>query len=102
MPETTIARVRCRRVGIPYQKPFVIAGGPSEIADHVLVVLESPAGVTGVGEGAPMISYSDETPEDCLAAIENRLAGVVRGIDALDLAAIHAAMDAALPGHSFA
>lgn len=97
-----ITRVEAYTVEIPYKKPFVISGGPSVVGDHVLTRVTTDEGIVGYGEGAPMVSYSDETQKDLLFAITDFLAQAVTGMDPFDLEAIHHRMDAVLPGHHFA
>ncbi|HYG59056.1 MAG TPA: enolase C-terminal domain-like protein, partial [Symbiobacteriaceae bacterium] len=89
-------------VDIPYHKPFVINGGPSYVGDHVITRVRTDEGIVGYGEGAPMVSYSDETQKDLLNGVLDYLAPAVAGLDPFDLEAIHHTMEAVLPGHHFA
>ncbi|MEW6227732.1 MAG: enolase C-terminal domain-like protein [Bacillota bacterium] len=97
-----IAAVRAIPVDIPYHKPFVIAGGPSTVATHVIVKITSDDGTVGIGEAAPMTSYSEETQADIIHAVERFLGPAVVGRDPLDLELIHELMERHLPGHHFA
>lgn len=97
-----ITRIEALPVEIPYKKPFVINGGPSYVGDHVLTRVHTDEGIVGYGEGAPMVSYSDETQKDILNGVLDYLAPAVVGMDPFDLEAIHHQMEQVLPGHHFA
>jgi muconate/chloromuconate cycloisomerase len=97
-----ITRIEAFTVDIPYHKPFVINGGPSYVGDHVLTRVHTDEGIVGYGEGAPMVSYSDETQKDILNGVLDYLAPAVVGMDPFDLEAIHHRMEMVLPGHHFA
>lgn len=97
-----ITRIEAFPVDIPYKKPFVINGGPSYVGDHVLTRVHTDEGIIGYGEGAPMVTYSDETQKDILNGVNDYLSQVVLGMDPFDLEAIYQRMDAILPGHHFA
>jgi o-succinylbenzoate synthase len=97
-----ITRIEAFTVNIPYHKPFVINGGPSYVGEHVLTRVYTDEGIVGYGEGAPMLSYSDETQKDLLNGVLDYLAPSVVGMDPFDLEAIHHRMEQVLPGHHFA
>ncbi len=97
-----ITRIEAFTVDIPYVKPFVINGGPSYVGDHVLTRVHTDEGIIGYGEGAPMVSYSDETQKDILNGVLDYLAPAVVGMDPLDMEELHHRMEAVLPGHHFA
>lgn len=97
-----ITRVETIVANIPYVKPFVITGGPNTIGDHVLVLVHTDDGYVGIGEGAPMTAYSEETQKDILYGVRDYLAPALIGADPFDVEAIHHRMNCALPGHHFA
>jgi len=97
-----ITRIEAFTADINYIKPFVINGGPSYVGDHVLTRVHTDEGIIGYGEGAPMVSYSDETQKDILNGVLDYLAPAVVGMDPFDLEAIHHRMEQVLPGHHFA
>lgn len=97
-----ITRIEAFTADINYIKPFVINGGPSFVGDHVLTRVHTDEGIIGYGEGAPMVSYSDETQKDILNGVLDYLAPAVVGMDPFDLEAIHHRMEQVLPGHHFA
>lgn len=97
-----ITKVEAFTADIPYKKPFVINGGPSHVGEHVLTRVHTDEGIIGYGEGAPMVSYSDETQKDILYGVLDYLAPMVVGMDPFDLEEIHHRMDVVLPGHHFA
>jgi len=64
------------------------------------VVVQLFAGDTwGYGEASPLTEFTGETAADVRLAIDEVLSPVVAGRDPFDLAAIHDAMDRAVPGH---
>ncbi len=97
-----IAKIEAFTADIPYKKPFVINGGPSYVGDHVLTRITTDDGIVGYGEGAPMVSYSDETQKDILNGVLDYLAPAVAGMDPFDMEELHHRMEAVLPGHHFA
>lgn len=97
-----ITKIEAIPVEIPYKKPFVINGGASYVGDHVLTRVHTDEGIIGYGEGAPMVSYSDETQKDILNGILDYLAPAVVGMDPFDLEELYRRMEAVLPGHHFA
>jgi len=97
-----ITRIEAFTADIPYKKPFIINGGPSSVGDHVLTRVHTDEGTIGYGEGAPMVSYSDETQKDILNGVLDYLAPCLVGMDPFDLEEIHHRMETVLPGHHFA
>ncbi len=97
-----ITKIEAIPVEIPYKKPFVINGGASHVGDHVLTRVHTDEGIIGYGEGAPMVTYSDETQKDILNGVLDYLAPTVTGMDPFDLEEMYKRMDAVLPGHHFA
>jgi len=59
-------------------------------------------GLFGVGEVNPMTAYSGETVSGIEEAIQRYLAGAVMGHPAVEVAGLHARMDAALRGNALA
>lgn len=55
------------QVKIPFQEPFRISSGEVDMANSIIVRIQSTDGSVGYGEAAPMEGsfYSDETPNRC-------------------------------------
>ncbi len=88
-----IRDARIFRVSLPYRIPFTIAGGTTEVAEHVFVELEAENGSKGYGEAAPMPSYSKETPESVIASLKSGMLNKVRGESLYDIERILEKLD---------
>jgi len=97
-----IKEVNCYPVEIPYIKPWVISGGPTSMAANVLVQIISDDGVVGIGEGAPVPAYGDETQKTILYAVKEVLGPALIGMDPFDAEAIADVLEKRLHGHHFA
>jgi L-Ala-D/L-Glu epimerase len=96
-----IAAVEAVLVEIPFRVPFVVWRGDIPAKQHVIVRIETDAGLTGWGEAAPFLFYAPETASDVLTLVRDVMAGELVGRDPSDVRAIvqHFAM---LDGHEFA
>jgi len=90
------------RASRPYRRPFCIAGGVTYVADHVFVELTAENGLRGYGEAAPMPSYSRETPESVITALEGGMLDQVRGESVFDVERILGKLDAVSTRDPFA
>ncbi|WP_137285893.1 mandelate racemase/muconate lactonizing enzyme family protein [Halorussus salinisoli] len=88
-----IDTVRAIPVSVPFAVDFDVASGGVPAADHVLVEIETDAGVTGLGEASPMPFFTGETQETIVPVIESHLAPKLLGVDPSNLHAVHEAMD---------
>jgi L-alanine-DL-glutamate epimerase-like enolase superfamily enzyme len=84
-------------LNLPLTDPFEIALGTQREAENLLVSVETEAGVTGYGEGAPIPPVTGETRA---AAVETArvAAGVVEGRDVRDYRALVDEVRSAFPG----
>ena len=97
-----IDQVLCYPVEIAYKQPWVISSGPTSVAANVLVQILTDDGLVGIGEGAPVPAYGDETQGTILHAIRDNLAAVLIGRDPFDAEALAHDMEKRLHGHHFA
>ncbi|MBI1389699.1 MAG: mandelate racemase [bacterium] len=99
-----IERIQAYPVRYPTRGRFKFFEGPRGEAlgrAAVLVEITADDGTTGWGESVPMPTWSYETLEASVNAIENYLAPVLTGRDPFDLHGAHAAMNKAIsPGQS--
>ncbi|HXF57296.1 MAG TPA: enolase C-terminal domain-like protein [Actinomycetota bacterium] len=79
------------------------------IGRHAIVRVDTDAGVSGWGEAPAVVTwggahmrYYGETPETVRHVVTAYLLPAVEGLPALELAALHAAMDRAVKGHPYA
>jgi len=96
-----ITAITATRVSIPLAEPFVISLGTIDSADNVVVRVETDAGITGFGEGAPTPFVTGETIDTVEAAVRF-LAPAVLGQNPFAIDAIHRAMDRLLVGNGSA
>jgi len=96
-----VTAITAERVSIPLTEPFVISLGAIESADNVIVRVETDAGLTGLGEGAPTPFVTGETVEMVEAAVAF-LRPAVLGQSPFAIAAIHQGMDRLLVGNGSA
>lgn len=87
MDDLTITSVTVEPLNLGLATPFAISLGTQYEAKNVLVTVETAAGITGVGEAAPIATITGETQETTLAAcrvaaalIEGRRVSDYRGI----------------------
>jgi muconate cycloisomerase len=88
-----VTNVRTIPVSVPFAVDFDVASGGVPAADHVLVTLETDAGVTGLGEASPMPFFTGETQETVVTMVEEYLGPAVEGLDPSNLTDVHRAMD---------
>jgi L-alanine-DL-glutamate epimerase-like enolase superfamily enzyme len=89
-------------VALPLREPYRIATAVQARADYVLVRLRTADGLSGIGEAAPFLGESDETPAGIAAVLRSVLAPAVIGLDPADMEALHARLDRATPANLFA
>ncbi|MFG2007233.1 mandelate racemase/muconate lactonizing enzyme family protein [Spirillospora sp. NPDC048911] len=97
-----ITAIRTRVVRAPYRRPFQISSGISTELISLVAEVETAGGARGVGETSPMTAYTGETLAGVTAAIEDHLTPALVGLDPLDRAGAHLAMDTALRGQHVA
>ena len=96
-----VTAITATRVSIPLTEPFVISLGVIDSADNVVVRVETDAGITGFGEGAPTPFVTGETVDMVQAAVEFLRPAVV-GQNPFAIEAIHRGMDRLLVGNGSA
>jgi L-alanine-DL-glutamate epimerase-like enolase superfamily enzyme len=98
-PPLPIERVEIFDVAMPLVGPgFSNAYVTKKIQKSAVVRLTATDGSVGLGNIDPSAGYSTETVEESLAALRNRLAPAVHGVDASNPHRIGKAMDAAWSG----
>ncbi len=79
----TIARVEAIPVALPLKKPVVMSGERIERSQSLLVRVEAANGLTGWGEASAAPLMSGDVLPGMVAVINDHLAPLVRGQDAL-------------------
>ena len=79
----TIGRIEAIPVALPLSKPVVIAGERIEDAFNLIVRVEAENGLTGWGEAASAPLMSGDVLPGMVAAVNDYLAPLVKGEDAL-------------------
>jgi L-alanine-DL-glutamate epimerase-like enolase superfamily enzyme len=79
-----IVAVRAIPYAIPYKKPLRFASGSIEVADNVLVQVETEDGILGVSEAPPRPYTYGETQESIVAVIRKIFAPGLIGLSLLD------------------
>lgn len=87
-----ISSIELFKVSIPLKQPFVISLGPQYDADNVFVCIHTHEGLTGWGECSPYMSINGESMDTCFI-VGQYIANVLKGKDALDIAACTNAMN---------
>ncbi len=95
-----ITALRTHVVALPRTDTLTTRYGSGDLATTVLVEIETDEGLTGIGQTAVAPRSYGETAEGISANIHAHLAPVLFAAeDPLNLAALHAATEAALPDH---
>ena len=92
----TIARVDAIPIGLPLKKPVVMAGERIERSQSLLVRVEAANGLVGWGEASAAPLMTGDTLPGMVAAVNNHLAPLIRGQNALDRAGLAKRCAAAL------
>lgn len=87
-----IDRIELFKVQIPLVQPFVISLGTQYDANNVFVRIVAEGGLEGWGECSPNLQINGESMDTCYI-VGQYLARVLRGMDALDIAACTRAMN---------
>ncbi|MFF7601932.1 mandelate racemase/muconate lactonizing enzyme family protein [Streptomyces mirabilis] len=88
-----IVRVETIPFSIPYKKPLKFASGEVHTADHVLVLVHTDEGLTGVAEAPPRPYTYGETQESIIAVIDKIFAPQILGLSALEREAVLEKLD---------
>lgn len=100
-----IVRIEARTVWIDLVKPYITADYKgSGLAGKPCVILRmtTDTGLTGLGEADPLPTFTYESPEAVMEMIRHYIGPAVLGMDPGNLTALHAKMEAVVPGWPFA
>lgn len=97
-------------VGLPNRRHHTWASKmTAPIGRHVIVRLDTDAGISGWGEapagitwGGSQMRYYGESPETVKHVIEDHLVPAISGSDPLQMAFLHSLMDKSVKGHPYA
>lgn len=92
-PSMKIVGVRATPYAIPYRKPLLFASGSIEIADNVLIEIETDDGILGVSEASPRPYTYGETRESIVAVVQRIFAPQLVGISLLDREKMRSVME---------
>lgn len=94
-----IKRVDAIPVALPLRKPMLMAGVRIEFAENLIVRIEAESGLVGWGEAASAPTMTGDLQAGMVAAIEQHLAPLLVGQDALQHAALARRCGHALHGN---
>jgi len=97
-----ITGLEIRTISIPFKQPYQTSRRRTVSCDHVIVAMQTDAGIVGYGEGAPIANEFESPMEAVAVTIEKYLAPVVLGLDPRNIANLHVAMDKVLCANGFA
>lgn len=99
MPAVNIKSINIYASKIKLKEPFIISLGTLTHAGNVIVIIETDKEITGTGECSPFMSINGESMETGMV-VGKYLATVLKGKNALDIEACHAAMDKVIYANS--
>ena len=99
MQGTAIQSVEIYKVFIPLKEPFVISLGPIHEVQNVVVIIRTADGCTGYGECSPYMTINGESVDTCFI-VAQYFAKVLKGKNALDIAACMEVMDKTIYGNT--
>jgi L-alanine-DL-glutamate epimerase-like enolase superfamily enzyme len=88
----TIHSISIYKLFVPLKEPFVISLGPIHHVQNVVVVIKTKNGISGFGECSPYMTINGESVDTCFI-VGQYFAKVLKGKEALDIAACCAIMD---------
>lgn len=97
-----ISRVSALGLELPYKVSLPTSDGVVTKARSLLTRVETEDGLVGCGEAPSELTFSEESPEDMVAAVARYLSPVVTGLDPFDIELVHRRMDRAIPRHYLA
>jgi L-alanine-DL-glutamate epimerase-like enolase superfamily enzyme len=95
----TISSVELYASKIKLKEPFIISLGPLTHAANVIVIINTDQGISGTGECSPFMTINGESVETG-TAVGKYLATILKGKNALDIAACHQAMNSVIYANS--
>ncbi len=99
MHGATIQSVEIYKLFIPLKEPFVISLGPINDVQNMIVIIRTQDGCAGYGECSPYMTINGESIDTCFI-VGQYFAKVLKGKNALDIAACIAVMDGIIYGNS--
>ncbi|MBO9681926.1 MAG: dipeptide epimerase [Flavisolibacter sp.] len=99
MAGTTIQSIEIYKLFIELKEPFIISLGPQNDVQNIIVIIRTNDGCTGYGECSPYMSINGESIDTCFI-VGQYFAKVLKGKNALDIAACVEAMDKTIYGNS--
>src|SRR3982751_1705156 len=95
----TIQTISIYKLFVPLKEPFVISLGPIHHVQNIIVVIKTKQGITGFGECSPYMTINGESVDTCFI-VGQYFAKVLKGKNALDIAACIRIMDATIYANS--
>lgn len=99
MQGTAIHSVEIYKLFIPLKEPFVISLGPIHQVQNVVVIIRTADGCAGYGECSPYMTINGESIDTCFI-VAQYFAKVLKGKNALDIAACMETMDKTIYGNT--
>jgi L-alanine-DL-glutamate epimerase-like enolase superfamily enzyme len=96
---TSIHTVEIYKLLVPLKEPFVISLGPIHSVQNIVVIIRTQDGCAGYGECSPFLTINGESIDTCFI-VGQYFAQVLKGSDALDIAACMSIMDRTIYGNS--
>ncbi|MFL5739680.1 MAG: mandelate racemase/muconate lactonizing enzyme family protein [Flavisolibacter sp.] len=90
--DTSIRSVEIYKLFISLKEPFIISLGPIHQVQNIVVILRTADGCAGYGECSPYMTINGESVDTCFI-VGQYFAQVLKGKDALDIAACTELMD---------
>ncbi len=94
-----IASITLYQSVIPLKKPFIISLGRLDVAENVIVVIETNAGITGYGECSPFMTINGENIHSCFS-IGKYIGEFLIGKNPLDIEGCSRNMDKLVYGNA--
>ena len=93
-----ITCVELYHLKVPMKKTFRMsqAVGAIQVTEPIVVKVFADGGLCGYGETGVIPGFSDETPGTILQVLKNNIGPAIIGMDPLNLARLHTAMDKAV------
>jgi L-Ala-D/L-Glu epimerase len=99
MAGTTIQSVEIYKLFIALKEPFIISLGPQNDVQNIIVIIRTKDGCAGYGECSPYMSINGESIDTCFI-VGQYFAKVLKGKNALDIAACAEMMDKTIYGNA--
>ncbi|CAH2214706.1 mandelate racemase/muconate lactonizing enzyme family protein [Tepidibacter aestuarii] len=96
-----ILKIDIEHIKVPLKKVYNLskAIGSIENTEPILVKIFTDEGLLGIGETNPFPHFTEETPETIKAIIKKYIGPSILGMNPLNIASIHKAMDSIIKGN---